>query len=193
MNNNKFDASTSICSDNCWRTAKDLNNNKMSEYNLYPNNFVDCVNPNVRMTDSYLEHPNLRGRPGYGLADDCLIDNDSSLRNNPDAMTQYRCRIQLNERIFTSGPRLRCGVGNIGEELKLIEGTDTNPFKCKKQIMEKEMNNFIPLLDFMKDIQDPNNIVPVWTNGGEDTRSYIHRAEFNKHCNWAGRNKNVSI
>jgi hypothetical protein len=145
------------------------------------------------MTDSYLEHPNLRGRPGYGLADDCLIDNDSSLRNNPDAMTQDRCRIQLNNRIFTSGPSLRCGVGNIGEELNLIEGTDTNPFKCKKQIMEKEMNNFIPLLDFMKDIQDPNNIVPVWTNGGEDTRSYIHRAEFNKHCNWAGRNKNVSI
>jgi len=193
MNNNMFDTTTSICSDNCWKTAKDLNNNKISEYNLHPNNFVNCENPNVRMTDTYLNHPNLRGRPGYGLADDCLIDNYSMLRNNPGGVTQDRCRIQLNNRIFTSGPSLRCGAGNIGEELNLIEGTDTNPFKCKKQIMEKEMNNFIPLLDFMKDIQNPDNIVPVWTNGGEDTRSYIHRTEFNKNCNWIGRNKNLSI
>jgi hypothetical protein len=193
MNNNWFDTSTSICSDDCWKTAKELHNNKIADYNLLPNNFVTCENPNVRMTEGYLEHPNLRGRPGYGLADDCLIDNDSMLRNNPDGLTHDKCRIQLNNRIFTSGPSLRCGAGNVGEELNLIEGTNTNPFMCKKQIMEKEMNNFIPLLDFMKDIQDPNNIVPVWTNGGEDTRSYIHRAEFNKNCNWVGRNKNMSV
>ncbi len=193
MNNNKFDASTSICSDDCWKTSKELHNSKISEYNLLPNNFVDCENPNVRMTDGYLEHPNLRGRPGYGFADDCLIDNDSMLRNNPETLTRDRCRIQLNNRIFTSGPNLRCGATNIGEELNLIGGTDTNPFKCKKQIMEKEMNNFMPLLDFVKDVQDPKNIVPVWTNGGEDTRSEIHRAEFNKKCNWVGRNKNVSV
>ena len=118
MNNNNFDTSTSICSDDCWKTAKELHNNKISEYNLYPNNFVECENPNVRMTDGYLEHPNLRGRPGYGLADDCLIDNDSMLRNNPDGLTHDRCRIQLNNRIFTSGPSLRCGAGNISEELK---------------------------------------------------------------------------
>ena len=193
MNNNKFDASTSICSDDCWKTSKELHNSKISEYNLLPNNFVDCENPNVRMTDSYLQHPNLRGRPGYGFADDCLIDNDSMLRNNPETLTRDRCRIQLNNRIFTSGPNLRCGATNIGEELNLIGGTDTNPFQCKKQIMEKEMNNFMPLLDFVKEVQDPKNIVPVWTNGGEDTRSYIHRAEFNKKCNWVGRNKNVSV
>ena len=193
MNNNKFDASTSVCSDDCWKISKELHNSKISEYNLLPNNFANCENPNVRMTEGYLQHPNLRGRPGYGFADDCLIDNDSMLRNNPETLTRDRCRIQLNNRIFTSGPSLRCGATNIGEELNLVGGTDTNPFQCKKQIMEKEMSNFMPLLDCVKDVQDPNNIVPVWTNGGEDTRSYIHRAEFNKKCNWVGRNKNVSV
>jgi hypothetical protein len=140
-NNNMFESSTSICSDDCWKTAKELHNNKISDYNLLPNNFVDCENPNVRMTDGYLLHPNLRGRPGYGLSDDCLIDNYSALRNNPDGMTNDKCRIQLNNRIFTSGPSLRCGVGNIGEELNLIEGTNTTPFQCKKLIMEKEMKS----------------------------------------------------
>jgi hypothetical protein len=108
-------------------------------------------------------------------------------------MTQDRCRIQLNNRIFTSGPNLRCGKTDIGGELELIEGRDTNNVRCKKQIMEEEMNNFMPLLDCVKDIQKPENIVPLWTNGGEDTRSYIHRTEFNKNCNWIGRNKNFSI
>jgi hypothetical protein len=186
MGDNTFDTSTSICSDTCWKTAKDLNNNKIEGYNIYPNNNVDCQSPYVRMTDMYLNHPNLRGRPGYGLADDCLIDNYSMLRNDPNSLTHDKCRIQLINRI-------RCGATNIGAELELIEGSDTNNVKCRKQIMEEEMNNFMPLLDCVKDIQNHENIVPLWTNGGEDTRSYVHRTEFNKNCNWGGRNKNFSI
>lgn len=193
MDLNIFDSTTSICADTCWKNAKELHNKQIADYNLYQNNFVECENPHVRMTDMYLSHPNLRGRPGYGLSDDCLIDNYSSLRNDPNAMTQDKCKIQLFQRIFSGGPNLRCGNTDISSELELLEGSDTNPYKCKKTIMEEEMNNFIPLLDCMKDIQDPKHIVPVWTNGGEDTRSYVHRAEFNKNCNWSGRNKNISI
>jgi hypothetical protein len=193
MNNNTFDNNTNICSDDCWKNAKDLHNNKIEGYNIYPNNLVDCVSPYVRMPDMYLNHPNLRGRPGYGLSDDCLIDKYSMLRNNPNSMTQDKCKIQLNNRIFTAGPNLRCGKTDIDKELELIEGRDTNNVRCKKQIMEEEMNNFMPLLDCVKDIQNPENIVPKWTNGGEDTRSYIHRTEFNKNCNWIGRNKNFSL
>jgi hypothetical protein len=193
MNTNIFDSATGICTDTCWKNAKELHNNQIADYNLYQNNFVNCEYPNVRMTDMYLNHPNLRGRPGVGLSDDCLIDNYSSLRNDPASLTHDRCKIQLFNRIFTGGPNLRCGNKNPAAELELLEGADTNPFRCKKAIMEEEMNNFIPLLDCMKDIQDPKHIIPVWTNGGEDTRSYVNRAEFNKHCNWQGRNKNMSI
>ena len=46
--------------------------------------------------------------------------------------------------------------------------------------MEKDQRIGYPLIDFMKEIQKPENIVPQWTNGGEDTRSYKNRAEFNK-------------
>ena len=190
---NKFDGSTSLCTDTCWNVAKDLHNKKIEGYNIFPNNPIDCTSPYVRMTDMYLDHPNLRGRPGYGLADDCLIDSYSKLRNDPSSMTHDKCRMQLLSRIFTSGPNLRCGKTNIGSELQLIQGDNTNNVQCRKSIMEEEMNNFMPLLDCVKDVQDPDNIVPKWVNGGEDTRSYINRAEFNKHCNWQGRNRNFSI
>jgi hypothetical protein len=193
MNTNIFDSQANICNDTCWKNAKEHYNTQISDYYTYQNNLVDCENPYVRMTDMYLNHPNLRGRPGYGLSDDCLIDNYSALRNDPASLTHDKCRIQLFKRIFSGGPNLRCGGKDVGSELELLEGNDTNPFKCRKIIMEEEMNNFIPLIDCMKDIQDPKHIVPVWTNGGEDTRSYVNRAEFNKNCNWQGRNKNFSI
>mgnify|MGYP000001518520 FL=1 len=192
MSKNTFDGSTNICNDGCWKVAKELHNKKIEGYNIYPNNPVDCTSPHVRMSDMYLNHTNLRGRPGYGLADDCLIDNYSSLRNHPSMLTHDKCKIQLFSRIFTSGPNLRCGKTHIGKELELIEGEDTNTVKCRKQIMEEEMNNMMPLLDCVKDVQNHENIVPIWVNGGEDTRSYINRAEFNKNCNWGGRNNNIS-
>ena len=70
------------------------------------------------------------------------------------------------------------------EELSLLSGNDTNQFKCKKTIMEKELNYAYPLVDCLKDLQNPDHIVPQWTNGGEDTRSYKNRAEFNKRCQY---------
>lgn len=193
MSTNIFDSSTSICSDNCWKTAKEVHNKEISDYFLYETNFEKCTAPDVRMPEMSLDYPNLRGRPGYGLADDCLIDIYSSLTNNYAAMTRDRCPIQLSSRIFTGGPNLRRGTGDINAELDVLSGSDTNPFKCNKTIMEMQTYKFTPLLDCMKDIQDPEHIVPVGVRGGEDTRSYINRADFNKNCNWAGRNKNNSI
>lgn len=188
-----FDARTGFCSDNCWSVSKDMHNEEISNYYLYSTNFVECKAPNVRMSDISLNHVNLRGRPGYGLADDCLIDQYSSLRNDPNANTQDRCHIQLFERIFAGGPRLKSSTGDIDKELDVLSGSDTNPFKCNKMIMELQTNKLIPLLDCIKDVQDPDHIVPKWVNGGEDTRSYVNRAEFNKNCKWNGKSNNQSI
>jgi hypothetical protein len=72
--------------------------------------------------------------------------------------------------------------GDINKELDIISGTNTDPFNSKKTIMELQINKPAPLLDFMKEIQNPDHIVPTWVNGGEDTRSYINRLNFNKKC-----------
>jgi len=49
--------------------------------------------------------------------------------------------------------------------------------------MERQIKQPIPLVDCLKDIQNPDHIVPIWTNGGEDTRAYINRLNFNRNNN----------
>lgn len=194
-NNISFIEENNISSDKCWRVAKDMWNREISDYSLYPNqnNYTKCTNPNIRIPDFHYDHINLRGRPGYGLSDDCLIDNYSGLRNDPNILTQDRCPVQLYERVFQGGPSLKAIERDINKELDVLSGSDTNPFRCKKTLMELPTYKFTPLLDCVRDVQDPQHIVPQWIRGGEDTRSYVNRAEFNKNCTWRGRASNRSI
>ena len=58
MSTNIFDKRTGFCSDDCWKTAKDNNNQEIESYYLYPNNPVPCSSPNVRKPNMYLDHIN---------------------------------------------------------------------------------------------------------------------------------------
>jgi len=174
---------TNIASDTCWKDSKEHNNKEIYDYSMYneysvysPENTI-CSLPEM----SY-DHTNLRGRCGFGLADNNLVDNYSALRNDPKSLTHDKCQTQIFERIFTACPLLKGSTGDIEKELDILSGNDTNQYKCKKNIMEKQLNNTYPLLDCLKEFQKPENIVPEWTNGGEDTRSYINRVNFNKNC-----------
>jgi len=173
-----FDKQNSLCSDSCWATYKNYGNDKINNYQTYDTQLVDCEAPNVRMPTFMYDHVNLRGRPGVGVSDPCLIDNSSELLNNRDRSTRDRCKLQLFRRLFDAGPALRGQTGDINRELDILSGSDSalsNPIPCKKEIMERQIKQPIPMLDWIKDVQNPNNIVPIWTNGGDDTRSYINR------------------
>jgi hypothetical protein len=188
-----FDKQNNICSDSCWEEAKNYGNNKINSYYTYSTQLVDCETPNVRMPDFIYDHVNLRGRPGYGVADSCLIDNHSRLINNVDGVTRDRCKLQLFKRLFNACPLFKGQSGDINAELDLLSGNDSgfgggggggnynSTYGCKKTIMEQQIRHPIPLVDCLKDIQNPEHIVPIWTNGGEDTRSYINRLNFNKN------------
>jgi hypothetical protein len=185
-----FDKQNNMCSDSCWEEAQNYGNNKINDYYTFSTQFVECKEPNVRMPDFYYDHVNLRGRPGYGLADACLIDDYSHLVNNSDSVTRDRCRLQLFKRLFNGCPLFKGQSGNIDAELDLLAGTDSgllggvgkNNIGCsKKGIMELQIKQPIPLVDCMKDIQNPDHIVPLWTRGGENTRSYINRLNFNNN------------
>jgi hypothetical protein len=184
MNNQSiFDEQNNLCTDSCWQDYKNFQNNKIVGYNTYDKStqLIDCESPNVRVPQMMYDHPNLRGRPGYGLTDPCLVDIYNNLIKNDELYTKDRCRIQLTQRIFTGVPQLKGCSGDVNKELDLLSGTDTTTGVCKKSIMELQMRNPIPLVDCMKDIQNPDNIVPIWVNGGEDTRSYVNRQNFNKN------------
>jgi len=193
MNTNRtfFENQNNLCSDSCWQDFKNHGNEKIINYATYDKSsqLVDCENPNVRMPQMMLDHPNLRGRPGYGLTDPCLVDIYNNLVKNDELVTKDRCKIQLFSRIFTGIPHLKGCSGDINKELDLLSGSDSSYNNMismkgcvgKKALMELQIKQPIPLVDCMKDIQNPDNIVPSWTNGGEDTRSYINRLNFNKN------------
>ena len=193
-----YNADAQLNSDTCWMNAKDNNNNQVEKYALY-------YNDNSRVDKEYgslptmaYDHVNLHGRPGYGGSDDYLVDVYSSLRNNKDGMTRDRCPIQLTTRTFTGGPKLQGKSRNIDKELDFLSGSDTRHDSfltalesddanegaynqnCNKLIMEKTTNKFMPMLDCIKDVQDPNNIVQSWTRGGDDTRAYVNKVKFDK-------------
>lgn len=194
-----YNANIKLNSDKCWMNAKDNNNGQIESYNLY-------FNDNSKQNKEYgsypsmsYEHVNLRGRTGYGATDDYLVDVYSSLMNNPDSMTRDRCPIQLTERLFAGGPKLTGIERTIDKELDVLSGVDTRTQPiftasdetvasktgsalCNKQIMEKTTYHFVPLLDCIKEVQNHKNIVPEWTMGGEDTRSYVNKQKFNR-CN----------
>lgn len=178
-----YNMGTNIASDTCWKNSRENNNKEIYDYSIYNEYAVFNKEDDktiCSLPEMALEHPNLRGRCGFGLVDNNLVDNYSALRNDPKSLTHDKCSIQLYERVFQAPPLLKGAEGDLEKELDLLSGNDTNHNKCRKGIMEYEARIGYPLIDCLKDIQNPDNIVPSWTNGGEDTRSYKNRAEFNK-------------
>lgn len=177
-----------VCSDDCAKEARDNQNESILGYSLYNHMPVACKDPQARVPAFMYDHINLRGRPGYGLADDCVVDRYSSLRNDPEQLTRDRCRVQLFSRIFHAGPNLKPGVPNPDAEMPIIQGSSSGDldgikFPCKRAIMENTTKHFTPLIPCVKSmVQNPDNIVEPWTRGGADTRGYMLRQQMLGNC-----------
>jgi hypothetical protein len=167
-----------VCSDDCAMEAKDTQNEGIHGYTMYHYQSVPCKDPDASMPVFSYDHPNLRGRVGYGLAENCVVDRYSTMRNDPN---------QLFSRIFQGCPNLKPGVPNPDVEMPIQQGLSSTDvegttFVCKKSIMEMETYHPIPLVACMQDIQDPNHIVEPWVRGGEATRDFVRRQEFLNTC-----------
>ncbi len=179
-----YNTNANINNDTCWMNAKDNVNTEIEKYALYNNDSAKETKSYGSLPGFAVDHVNLRGRPGYGVADDYLVDVYSQLRNDQGAMTRDRCPTQLNTRIFKGGPRLRGQSGNVDRELDILSGSDSRLLPqatcSNKSLMETTHNKLPPLLDYIKEVQNPKNIIPEWTNGGEDTRSYLNKIKYNR-------------
>lgn len=176
-----------VCSDDCAKEARDNQNDAIHSYMHYQHLPVACTNPNPRMPTFTYDHVNLRGRVGYGLADDCLVDQYSVLRNDPAQLTRDRCHIQLFTRIFQGAPNLKPGVPEPDMEYPITQGTSSGTlegieYPCKRAVMEMTTNKPMPMLPCVKDVQDPEHIVEPWIRGGDSTRDFVRRQEFLTKC-----------
>jgi len=175
-----------VCSDECAKEAKDIQNEHIENYELYQYLPVDCDGKHARFPEFSYEHTNLTGRIGYGVAEGCVVDNYSELRNDPAQLTRDRCRVQLFTRIFTGCPNLLPGVGDPNIELDILAGSSSDDMSsqgsCKKELTELQTYHMTPMLDCIKGVQDPKHIVEPWVRGGDNTRDFIRRQEFLKEC-----------
>lgn len=187
MSDSVFLNSRRVCSDSCANEAKDLQNDNIYGYTMYQDLYVGCDGAHARFPQFAYDHVNLTGRTGYGVAEGCVVDNYSSLRNDPSQLTRDRCRIQLFSRIFQGCPNLKPGVVDPDQEMPILQGTgsstlDGTVYPCKKTITELETKHFEPLVDCVKEVQKPEHIVEPWVRGGDDTRSYVRRQELLTAC-----------
>lgn len=189
MNNQSvFMNSRRLCSDDCAKESKDLQNEGIEKWQLYQHLPIECDGVNARFPTFAYDHVNLRGRTGYGQAEGCIVDNFSALRNDPAQLTRDRCRVQLFSRIFQGCPNLKPGIPNPEQEMPLIQGTGSSTlegvaYPCKKAIMELTTNPFMPMLECVQEVQKSEHVVEPWIRGGDDTRSFVKRQEFLKTCN----------
>jgi hypothetical protein len=191
MSDSVFLNSRRLCSDNCAKEAKDVQNDGVYKYMMYQDLKVDCDGKNARFPKFAFDHVNLSGRNGYGIAEGCVVDNYSSLRNDPSQLTRDRCRVQLFSRIFQGCPNLKPGVVNPDQEMPLIQGTGSTTyegvsFPCKKTITEITTKQFDPLTECAKEVQKSEHIVEPWVRGGDDTRNYVKRQELLSKCGQMG-------
>lgn len=185
---NVYMSTRRLCDDKCAKEARDLQNESIVDYDLYqylPAGACDGIN--ARFPTMAYDHVNLTGRIGYGVAEGCVVDNYSALRNDPAQMTRDKCRQQLYTRMFQGCPNLSCGVSDPDSEMPILQGSSTTDYEgvkypCKKSLMEKPTYVFDPLLDCVKKVQDEKHIVESWTRGGSDTRNYMLRQEYLKSC-----------
>jgi hypothetical protein len=117
---------------------------------------------------------------GFGSAKDCTVVDDSKIRYGWE-MTNKRGNQQLPKRVFTAIPDLGRGSFNPQLEDTVKQGEDTNTRKTCDNLSEASLLKYTmtPLLDCIRGtIQDPDNIVPSWTWGGENTRDTVNQKAF---------------
>lgn len=187
-----------LCTDDCAKEAKDIQNDSIANYELYQHLPVKCDGESARFPEFAYNHINLRGRTGYGVSDGCLIDHFSALRNDPAQLTRDRCRTQLFARMFQGCPNLKPGVSDPDKEMPILQGTGSQTlegvqYRCKKTLMELQTNQLPPLIECIKEVQKEEHVVEPWVRGGEDTRSFVKRQEFLQACGQINFNQSARM
>lgn len=172
---------TNIEDDSCNLTERDIENKNYSDYTV--TNYHTCgMQAPIQFA---LNEPGIfykGGEAGFSDAGGCNIDNDSRLRNG-SIQTNSKCRISLNERLFTTVPYLGRGVHKPVLESQLMQGEITNNRKECGSITEQTFTQqYTPLVPSLQmTIANPSNLVQEvahkdFIRGGIDTRDNNRKA-----------------
>lgn len=171
-----FDAQNKLNEDVCYQEARDRDNARISAYYMTGKAYGAQAPGSCSWSRPDLDHRNLYARRGgYGVADGCVIDADSTLRNNASALTNPREKHQLFQRLYQAGPDLNSGIPRPDVESRLLQGELDVSRSCTGGVAWDRP--FINMLPCVASVQDAAHIVPDWTWGGEPTRDYVRRPD----------------
>ena len=174
-----FDGQNQLRADGCFIAAKDRENERIVQYVLQPGAYgaPDVNACPVRTPRPDLDHRNLRIKQrGYGVADGCVINADSAIRNNLSAMTNPNEKHQLFARQFQAAPDLNSGIPRPDIESRLLQGELDVSRACTGGVTWDRP--FIDMLPCVAAAQTAEHTVTSgWTWGGEPPRDYVRRPD----------------
>ena len=131
----------------------------------------------------------LKGGVGWIAENGCLVDNDSSLRQDKGMLTNKNEINQIVERLFLTTPNLKKGKYNVDLETVLINSDSTTDQKPCDSLAGVSLGNyFTPMISKLsEEIQDTNHIIPEdskadWLRGGLPTRQIVRNADYLRRC-----------
>ncbi len=165
----QFNWENKLTQDKCALATKQTDNELVYDYNTF--NFFtrgSCDTINC-ISDFAYDYPNLRFRNGYGVANECVIDDDSKMRT--ETLTHGRERQPLFTRQFFAVPDYGRGGLVPNTETFLQNGQDTTYLRQCDRVTEKNFDRFVPLVG-CADVQKHD---PVLESVGLNSRELLRQ------------------
>jgi len=182
-NKRMFANSGTLRTDSCSQELRAMTNDSYAGYNVWDPRPLVCEEANTKLSEFASCHENLHYKQGHGNVEPCHVDEDSQIRTKAFCEANKK-RYQLFPREFQAGPGLARGDFLPDIDSHMTRGGIQQRDKrnrmpaadCSHLSEVEHNNNFIPMIPCLANtIQDPDHIVPKWTNGGMPSRILVRK------------------
>lgn len=156
-----------LTQDKCALSVKQKDNEYVYDYYTY-NYFNQGACDKLKCVGEFAnDNPNLTYRDGYGVANGCVIDEDTQIRM--DNLTHGKERQPLYTRQFYAVPNYGRGGLVPNTETMLINGIDTTSLRECDRLTERDFNRYQPLPNCGEQVLT----VPYLLTIGKDSREIM--------------------
>lgn len=170
-----FDAANRLSQDGCAILARDIENQSIMDYTMFPiNGGQTCEQTDARINQFAALCPNLRFRNGYGVSP-CTIDIDSITKYGGGAVRTPE-KNQLFTRVFQAVPSLNKGSCAPNTETFIFSGEESSRGRTCGSLAERNFDRFIPFSDCVQGYIDGfSSSVGAMNIIGENSRDTVLR------------------
>ena len=173
------------------RLSQDVCSQTLEEKQSQLSGLYHVATPGYRWCESAKSYGYLMSEPAHYYKvyrSGCNVDRETDLQHSN--LTNYRYKNQLFARPYL-GAFMGAGQRGMEKDLEsqLIYGSDTRIKKAMNTLSEASIDRFESLPEYGNP-QRVQHVVEPWIRGGDATRDYVRRINYEKHCQ---NKKNNSI